>query len=187
MVGDKSSQVSQHSLLPFEASKAVFEDHLWLCVGAYLRFATEVMPAVLAIFPPRTSIHLVSKTMGSMWRKLPAEKQQPYNDAYLADAAVQKGIADRLNQEAFEAKERAQQLLLQQQPPAAEVVVKPKRKYVFKNQAGAQPSDGRPAAAEVHSTGEVGEVKDRVVQRRKRKVTQPIAGGHAVLMMLMYG
>ncbi|MEW5304468.1 MAG: hypothetical protein WDW36_007078 [Sanguina aurantia] len=66
--------------------------------GSYVRFAKEVMPAVSASFPPRTSAHLVSKTMGKMWRDMSAAQQQPYRTAYREDATAQRAVADRLEQ-----------------------------------------------------------------------------------------
>lgn len=79
------------------------------CTGAYMRYAKKVMPAVLTTFPPRTSAHLVAKTIGTMWSEMSEEQQQPYRDAYQADANLQRSIADKLEVEAVEAKKLRQQ------------------------------------------------------------------------------
>lgn len=82
-----------------------------------MRFAKQVMPAVLATFPPRTSAHLVAKTIGTMWSAMSEEQQQPYRDAYQADANLQRSIADKLEVEAVEAKKLRQQQQQQEGTP----------------------------------------------------------------------
>lgn len=87
-----------------------------------MRYAKEVMPTVLATFPPRTSAHLVSKTIGTMWRELSEAQQQPYREAYQADAANARQVADKQELEAVEAKRQQEQLQQQQHQAAVHVL-----------------------------------------------------------------
>lgn len=75
-----------------------------LCAGPYVRFAKEVLGGVSATLPPLTSVHLVSKTIGGMWKGLSPEQQQPYRDAFLAENAIYKQRAAEVAQTALQSK-----------------------------------------------------------------------------------
>lgn len=75
-----------------------------------MRYAKEVLGEVSATLPPLTSVHLVSKTIGGMWKGLSPEQQQPYRDAFLAESAIHKQLAAEVAQTALQIKRQQQAL-----------------------------------------------------------------------------
>lgn len=58
-----------------------------------MRYAKVVLQTVAASFPPRTSMSIVQKTVGRMWRELSHDEQLPYREAFKAESAARKGQA----------------------------------------------------------------------------------------------
>lgn len=64
-----------------------------------MRYAKEVLQTVAATFPPRTSICIVQKTVGRMWRELSQEERSPYREAFKAESAARQDQAGRRKSE----------------------------------------------------------------------------------------